>query len=264
MDSFLLKKIIANLLHPVPGIFIFMLAALLIRKRMPKLSGVILLAGIVTLLAFSSPLVSNVIVRQLESQFPHQESLPPDTTHVQVLAFGHIEAEDRASTNTLMAITLSRLTEAVRLWKTQPDSKLLLSGAPFLSSITHAKALADAAMDMGVPEEQIVLFETTRDTIDEIDDVLTYLAESKENADSSPARLVIVSTAIHLPRTKILLEKFKAEERFEAIADLEVDYAGADFLELYQAWYRFDSYYLRNVDRAFHEWVGIVWARIRR
>jgi len=39
--------------------------------------------------------------------------------------------------------------------------------------------------------------------------------------------------------------------------------APTDFLTVDAPWYRPDGYFLRNLDRAIHEWVGMLWYRLR-
>jgi len=195
------------------------------------------------------PPVSNSLVAVLENRFPALAVAPPDTGVILVLGAGHIYEPGRPANSVLMAPGLSRVVEGVRLWKTSPDVLLALSGAPFRSAISHAEAMKNMALELGVAEDKILLFDQTRNTEEEI----IAARQTLSQLPGDTQRLVVTSSATHLPRAALMLDR------------LGVSYtmAPTDFLTIDAPWYRLDAYFLKNLDRALHEWLGMLWYRLR-
>ena len=154
----------------------------------------------------------------------------------------------------LFPVALARLSEGVRLWKTRPaarqELKLAVSGAPSVpGTVSHAELMSKMALELGVPESSIVKFENTRDTEHEIDTAVDWLA-SNNMADN---RLVVVSTAMHLPRSAVLLENY----------DVEYSMGPTEFTVSNTGWNIPSAYSILSLDRALHEWVGMAWYRLK-
>jgi len=140
-------------------------------------------------------------------------------------------------------VSLARITETLRLWTYQPAASLLLAGP-------SRHAMRDFAMAHGVPEQNIILQGTAKDTIDEVIAAIEQLATMPDTTG-----LVIVSSATHLPRTKLIL------------ADTQVNYnlAPADFIAIDSLNpFMASAGYLSKTDRAIHERVGILWIKLKR
>lgn len=241
MDPFLLKKLVSNLVQFIPGIPILLLLCSLALPRLRLFVASIALA----LIALSSPPVSNALVRSLESQYPPLVEPPAATAAIAVLGYGHIEQPPRAPTNVLQAGALSRLAEAVRLWKLVPQAKLVVSGGHLWggSAITHAEAMAQAAIELGVEPRQIVRLRDSRDTAEEAE---------RMRALARNGRLVVVTSATHIPRAMGLFRRLGVRP----VA------APADYLASPAPWWRFGAAYLHNADRALHEYVGMLWYKL--
>jgi uncharacterized SAM-binding protein YcdF (DUF218 family) len=67
-------------------------------------------------------------------------------------------------------------------------------------------------------------------------------------------RLVVTSSATHLPRAAGILEGRSAVYSM----------APTDFVTADVSWFRSHSSFLSNMDRALHEWVGMAWYRLRQ
>ena len=254
IDGFLLKKFVSVFVHFIPGVPLLLLGSLLLRRWLPRVSIVLSLLFCAILVAGSFPSVSNAIVRQLEDRYPVLQRVPDDTGLILVLGFGHVIADDKPINSLLFPVALARLSEGVRLWKTRPaarqELKLAVSGAsPVPGTVSHAELMSKMALELGVPESSIVKFENTRDTEHEIDTAIDWLA-SNNMADN---RLVVVSTAMHLPRSAVLLENY----------DVEYSMAPTEFTVSNAGWNIPSAYALLGLDRALHEWVGMAWYRLK-
>jgi len=251
LDAFLAKKLISNFVHLVPGVFLFMLLCLVLRAWWPRFSTAMLFTSVIALISLSSPPVSNRLVASLEDRYSTIPIAPDDTALILVLADGHIWAKDRSTNTVLKAIGLARITEGVRLWKTNTQAMLATSGEKFDSPVPHAEVMNDFALEQGVAAEQTVQFPETRDTEDEVRAAVDYV---KNNISSSKQRLVVVSSAVHLARIELLLQKYNAVYTL----------APTDFIGLGAPWHRFNGYFLENANRTLHEYVGILWLKIQR
>lgn len=248
MDAFVLKKILSNVVHLIPGAFLALLFCIALLGRWPRLARSGLLVITLGLLALSSPPVTNRVIGSLERQYPVVSVLPEDTELVLVLGSGHHWTADRPPNSILMAAALSRVSEGARLWATRPQVNLMTSGARFRSEISHARAMGNMALALGVDEARLVLSAEARDTEDEIEAARQWMQEHA----SSTGRLVVVSSAMHLPRAAKLL----SEQSFAYTM------APTDFRTLDAPWYRFNSLHLSDVDWALHEYVGMLWYRL--
>ena len=181
---------------------------------------------------------------------------PADTALILVLGFGHNYAPGRPPNSVLTAGALSRLTEGVRLWRTQQESTLAVSGAGLSQTISHAQAMKNMALVLGVPEKKIIMFEDTRDTADEI---RTAVVSFDKPDFTEQGRLVVVSSATHLSRVALMLKGLMSEGENVVYTLAPTDYLAADKA----TWYGAGSSALYRFDRAVHEWVGMLWYQIR-
>ena len=149
------------------------------------------------------------------------------------------------------------MVEAVRLWKTQPEVTLVVSGAA-PGVFSHAELMQKMAIELGVPAEKIIRFDNTVDTEAEITLAIQTLKKASADPTSESVeksvknRLVVVSSATHLPRAALLLE------RYEVVYSL----APTDFLVSATRWLP-SIFSLLSLDRAFHEWVGMAWYKLK-
>ena len=265
IDGFLIKKLVSIFTHIVPGAFLLLAALLCIcmvaSKTLTRLCAALAFTLVIVLTTLSFPPVSNYFVSKLEFRYPVLQQAPSDTGLILVLGNGHIYKDNTPDNSVLMATALSRVTEGVRLWKTQPDAYLGLSGTRFQSPISHAEAQRRWASKLGVPDEKIILFDHTRDTEAEILSAVQVLdvetrseirTVSGDRITTEYNRVVVTSSAIHLPRTAIMLEHH----------GVTYTMAPTDFLVLEAPWYRPDIYFLSNMDRSMHEWIGMLWYRL--
>jgi uncharacterized SAM-binding protein YcdF (DUF218 family) len=250
IDGLLIKKLVSMFVHIVPGAFLLLLASLVARRWFPRICNSIAVIICTGLIAASLPPVSNYFVAGLENKFPALQQLPEDTGAVLVLGYGHNYAIDRPVNSILTAGALARLTEGVRLWKTRPQSLLVVSGSGYRSSVSHAQVMMETAVTFGVPADKIIRLDHTRDTAEEmraVNDILQQQAIIEK-------RLVVVSSATHLPRAEMLIQP------------LEIPYtmAPTDYLASRYPWYFPGSGSLHHLDRVVHEWMGMLWIKLNR
>lgn len=180
-----------------------------------------------------------------------------DAAFVAVLGGGHGEARSLSAGQRLSASARARLAEGLRIALVLPDTWLVVSGPDNGRSAapgeappqTHARVLADAAVELGFPRERIVEIDTARDTAEEVA-ALRRLA--------GPERVALVTSAWHLPRA-VRLARDESLEVFPCPADYLV---GADARIEPLAWLTWDGESLINTTRAWREYLGRAWAAL--
>lgn len=263
IDVFILKKILSLFVHLVPGAFFLLFLLLIGRRWYPRLCQTLAVVLCVSLIAASTPPVSNHFVSKLEGRYPVLQSLPEDTAIILVLGYGHRYADDRPANSALSSTALSRLMEGVRLWQMNTEAMLAVSGARFSGHMSQAQASKNMALELGVPANKILLFDEAQDTADEVTAVAAALTAAPAaktsdltsvSAENQNERVVVVSTALHLPRAALMLED----------SGLLYSLAPTDFHAIGAPWYLPGSGFLMSLDQAIHEWVGMLWYRLNK
>ncbi|MBI4211354.1 MAG: YdcF family protein, partial [Deltaproteobacteria bacterium] len=93
--------------------------------------------------------------------------------------------------------TLARLIEAISLHHQLPHTKLILSGGSE-SGISDAEYMKMMALQLGVEERDVILETTSKSTYHEV-------AFVKEVCGTAP--IVVVTSAVHMPRAMALFHK---------------------------------------------------------
>ncbi len=251
IDGFLLKKLVSVFVHFIPGVPVLLLLCLLVRRWLPKFSYFMSLMLCMLLIASTVPGVFTKVASSLEDQFEVLPYAPADTGLILVHGWGHLISNKALPINTqLYPVALTRLMEGVRLWQTKPDSMLALSGAPPRPGTpSHAEKMHEMALLLGVPEERIIRFDLSLDTEDEIDSAVTWLKQNPQQG----SRIVVVSTAMHLPRSEAVLGKYGIDYSM-APTEFNISKGGLKLPSIYP---------MVTLDRAIHEWVGMLWYRLK-
>ena len=201
MDQFVFValKIILRLIFPVSIALLLWLAGMLL-WRSRRLSFCLLLAGLVWLSVMSFPLTGMVLIRSLEAKAgPYADPAKlaaKGVRHIVLLSGGFRKGE--VSPADRVGGSILRIHEAVRLWRGIPGCKLVLTGGiiPGLNeSISLARAQADVAVNMGVPEGALILESQSWTTQDQARLVAPIVGREP---------FALVTSAFHMPRSLML------------------------------------------------------------
>lgn len=262
-SMFFLKKILGHLLMPLPlGLGLVTVGILLLATRRRVPGWLALVVGWLVLLTAANRGVATALTASLETTYPPVPALAGYAAptgelgaapFVAVLGGGHGDSPDLSASQRLSGSARARLIEGVRLARALPAAWLVVSGprnsadAPTLP--THARVLADAAVELGFPRERIVEIDTARDTAEETR-ALTLLAGSEPVA--------LVTSAWHLPRAM----KLATVAQLNALP-CPADYLGGrDAATPSSAWLSWDAESLSNTTRAWREYLGQAWATL--
>ncbi|MEO0055160.1 MAG: hypothetical protein RLZZ50_1107 [Verrucomicrobiota bacterium] len=262
---FELKKIIGFLLMPLPlGLGLATLGLLLGALRRRPLGVLALLAGWAVLALASNRGLAARLTASLENTYAPAPvanataaSWPTDLRKagfIAVLGGGHGDAPAMSAGQRLSQSARARLTEGVRLALALPDAWLVVSGPRNTTDDdqnppppTHARVLADAAVELGFPRARIVEIDSARDTAEET------MALRRLAGDDTVA---LVTSAWHMPRAMRL-----SEEAGLRAFPCPADYLGGRDAEISPfAWVTWDAESLANCTRAWREYVGRAWA----
>jgi uncharacterized SAM-binding protein YcdF (DUF218 family) len=250
---FLMKKILTLLFFPLSlGLELLLLGLVLLWfTRKQKTGKVVLSIGFLLLLTLSYNAVSDQLLQPLEYRYP--PVLKSDDISgagwVVVLGGGHISDPRLPVTSRLYGTTITRLVEGIRLHDMLPGSKLVLSGGGAFDPVSDAAAMAELAVAIGVDKRDMVLESASWDTKDQ-----ARLIKSIVGKD----RFVLVTSAFHMPRSMALFQK-QGMNPIPAPTGHWVEQRQK--LSPMMFFPRVSA--LGKAELAFHEYLGMVWARIR-
>ncbi|MEZ9596361.1 YdcF family protein [Shewanella sp. 10N.261.52.F9] len=241
---FWVKKIVSQFFMPVPLLLILIVIAfLMIRKR--KFSKVTLGLAASLLILCSSHWGSNALIAPLENQYPVNNMPIAKGCLVMVLGSGHDDDPHLTAVQQLSNTALARLSEGIRQMSLGQDCKLVVSGwSGAHSTRAHADVMFDAAVELGVSPDLIIRFPLAKDTIEESQFMRWEVADA-------PFRLV--TSASHMPRSMAIFNN----------SNLNVSAAPTDFAKRTTAWWHFDAQSLLNSQRAIHEYLGLLWFKLK-
>ena len=240
---FWLKKFVSFWLMPLPLCLALLVSGLLL-GRSTRRSGIgrrLMATAAALLLLFSNKAVSTRLLRPLEDRYPAVPEIVPGAPapaaiagcrFVVVLGGGHTDMPGIPATGQLSSSALGRIVEAARLLRVLPAARLVVSGPGEPGRPSHAAVLARAAASLGI----------------------------------DPARIILVDTALDTEDESLAVARLAGRARVA----LGVDFTPcpADFVAREDPRFRWgslswDSESLERSTLAVHEWIGLLWLRLR-
>ncbi|OLQ87961.1 hypothetical protein BIY22_07220 [Vibrio panuliri] len=248
---FELKKIVSSLLMPLPAMLIigFLGLMLIMFTRKQKTGCFVVLFSFVGIFLISFQPVASRLLMPLERQYTAFLPVDKSIDYVMVLGSGHVVDDQIPPTSELSRTALMRLSEGIRIMRTYPGSKLILSGYSGGTEVSNARMMAKVALALGVSKSDIILLETAKDTWEEARQAAAFV-QRKE--------LILVTSASHMGRA---LNEFHS-------AGLNPYPAPTNYLaqtEIHQFWSKYTpkAIYLEQTERYWHETLGRIWQTLR-
>lgn len=200
------------------------------------------------LLLFAYPPFASWLISPLES---HYTKLTPDASHksiqyIHVLGSGHSVDADQSISSQLSPAGVKRVLEGVILHKQLPNTKLIFTGYEGDTNTSNAQINATLALALGMKKENIIINAKPKDTKEEA-------AFSVSVVGLEP--FLLVTSASHMKRAMALFESFG----MEPIA-APTDFHKESFIGYFRAP---KPYYFHVSSVAIHEYLGILWSRLR-
>lgn len=255
MTLFLVKKIIEPLFYPLSVVFIFLFAGLVfLWQSKRRRTGLILATvGFVILGCSSFDFLTGFLTQSLENHYPpllfSEKNRPKDVQWIVVLGGGHTVDPTLPISSQIGAVSLVRLLEGVRLYRQLPGSKLILSGGVVFQKKPEADTMAQVAEVMGVPSSDIIREDRSQDTEDQA-------RLLKDLIGSSP--FILVTSALHMPRSMTAFRNEGLAPIAAPTGHVTVAHGGFHPRRFYPS-----PETLRHTEMAIHEYLGILWMKIR-
>ena len=183
---------------------------------------------------------SSAVVEMEFSQIPK---------YIVVLGGGHDSDQRLPQNSQLSSSSLSRLVEAMRLHKMLPDSQLIFSGWGGSDPIPNARVMGETAIKLGMDSDSMILVTTPKDTKDEAK-IISEIVNTEQ--------FLLVTSAAHMPRSLALFRKQGASP---IPAPTDYRYKKGQGFHLGLLFPSSDN--IVTARRAMHEYLGLVWAKIR-
>jgi uncharacterized SAM-binding protein YcdF (DUF218 family) len=258
---FILKKIIASFLYPLPlSLLISFLGLYLLWFTTKQKTGKIVVSvGVIMLTLFSCSVISNKLLRPLEWKYDSFEmrgsssvSKTEDESalkYVVVLGGGHTSDPEFPLISQIGKNSLVRLIEGIRIYREYPGSKLIVSGGIVFDPVPEADTLARVAMEIGVPENDIILETKSRDTKDQAKFI-------KPIVGNEP--FVLVTSASHIPRSMAMFKKLGMNPIPSPIGHRVKKGQGLSPHSFFPSVHN-----LSKSETAIYEFLGTTWAELR-
>ncbi len=250
---FLFKKIVAPLFFPLSlCLEMFLVGVFLLWfTRRQKTGKLIVTIGVVVFVALSYGAASEILLRPLEYKHPPitDISAVTDVKWVVVLSGGHTPDVHLPITGRLSDASLVRLVEGIRIHNKLPKSKLILSGGSVFSPVAEAKTMADVAIALGTNNKDLILESESKDTKDQARFIQKIVGDS---------RFILVTSASHMPRSMALFQK-KGLHPIPA----PIGHKVIKRQKITPAMFFPNAGRIEKTERAFYEYLGLVWAKLR-
>ena len=245
--AFFLKKLVGALLMPLPmGFILLAVGAVLIWRRWQKCGVMLIVTVLSGWFMLSLTPVVKVIMAPLEFRYPAYASQKVDAV---VVLGGYHRSDSRIPLSSLLSATsLNRLLEGMLILDQHPTARLAVSGYAGNDVISNARAMAQVAEGLGLAPSRIMLAEGPKDTAEEAAHWAKVLRGQ---------RVALVTSALHMPRAVYLFEQagmrvVPAPTRYLSAGPSDYDWRG---------WVP-SAHNLEYARQAWHEYLGLLWARI--
>ena len=180
---------------PLPLVTILLILGLflLYRKRI-RSAAISITCATLLLMAFSLPMLPNLLLRSLEMSYPQFDMSKP-VTKIVVLGCRHTNDRQLPITSQLAPCSVVRATEAIRIYQHNPTATIITSGNVGVEPFSNAYMTKQFLIAMGVPEHRIVEIEESKDTEEEAANLARLVKRDK---------FALVTSASHMKRAMAL------------------------------------------------------------
>jgi uncharacterized SAM-binding protein YcdF (DUF218 family) len=251
---FVVKRLVAPLLFPMPlilGVFVAGLLLLWVSHRQ-KAGRMLVSLGTLALFAFSIEPTTYLLVASLEDRYPpvlSADGIGQEVRWIVVLDSGHVSDSRLPPPSQLDGPTLASLVEGIRLYRQLPAATLVVSGGKVFNQTPSAEVMASVAHLLGVPPGDVIVDAQSRETQESAVNVRALV---------HTAPFYLVTSASHMPRAVLLFTQ----------AGLHPLPAPAAYLAkragVWRPAFHPSAYNLVRVERSFYEYLGLTWLRLSK
>lgn len=250
MDQFFLKKLLGQILMPLPSITILLLIGLFIMSKHPRWSKWLIALASMLLLCLSITPVANRMIVNLENQYPVYAASDIDLDYIVILGCGHTSDDRLKASQELKVCSLQRMTEGLRIATLHPEAKIITSGAAISDKVSNAAKVKQALLELGVDEHRIMAENRPKDTEEEAQLISPLIAHTQS---------VLITNANHMPRAIKFFQRYGSSPTAAPTGFFVKDYQGT----LNWPDYFPEANELEKSQTAWYEYLGSLWQRIK-
>lgn len=247
---FFLKKAFSPMFMPLTvSILLLGFGVLMLWFSRRQLAGRLFVTlGAIVLTAFSFAPLPDLLTLELEKGYPpaEQQAGSLNVRYVAVLGGGIFDDPRLPPLSRLRPVSAMRLMEGLRRYHSIPECRLILSGGPWRGEAGCAEIMAQVAKELGVPEGDIIVRATPRDTREEAESIRDITGDEP---------FLLVTSAVHMSRAMFLFERFGMRPIPAPVEYGRRNTETSSPEELYPT-----GENLVKAERAIHEYLGILWA----
>jgi uncharacterized SAM-binding protein YcdF (DUF218 family) len=218
---------------------------LLFQTRRRRVGAWFMVGGAAVAYLASTSLVGNALLAPLEDEYPPAEAVAPtEVREVVVLGSGYDPRDHVPAAAALGADGLVRIVEGIRLLRSRPGARLVVSGGASPGFAPAAEGYARLAVELGIQRSEMLVLGSARDTEEEARDVVAALGH---------APFILVTSAYHMPRAMRLMRRAGASPIPAPTGQLSHVRPGLERIGI-----RPGSQGLRMTEAALHEYLGLV------
>jgi len=247
---FTLQKLIWYAILPPGSLIMLMTIGLFISLSRKKLGTALVTAGIASLYILSLGLAADMLLGPLESYSTPLDKLPTAADAVVVPGGGSVDLACLGAGPVPNAETYTRLVKGVEIARAL-HIPLVLSGGngePFATCLNDADVMASAAYSMGMPKQQVIVENASRNTLENSQAVRRIV---KGN------RIVLATSAYYMRRAVTMFTR----RGFTVIPAPTYQHVQNRKYGIYMLIPT--SRALEGSSRALAEWMGMLWWKMR-
>jgi uncharacterized SAM-binding protein YcdF (DUF218 family) len=243
---FILKKLVSRFFFPLSLVIELLLLGIFLKKRRTQ----VILAGVAILYLFSFSPFGYLVLRPLESQYVPISSLNLNKEVRWIVVLGGGSRSDKTLTpeDRLSDASLKRLLEGIRLSRLLPQSRLMLSGGDYQGISPDAMIMQQVALDHLLARDRMMVETASWDTADQ--------AKFLRNRLGQPP-FYLVTSASHMPRAMRMFIR-SGTQPIAAPTDFRAAWAPLQITDFFP-----QATVLANTERAFYEYLGLMWGLVR-
>lgn len=232
--SFIFSKLLVVAIRPLTWVIVLLLAALFSKRVQRK--KYYLIAAVCTLLFFTNPFIASNVARLYEADYPTSK------TYDYGILLGGFSGKNLRNNEIEFHDSADRFLQTLRLYKQGVIAKILVSSGSANLFVKGPKEADDVAVYLkqtGVPDSAVIIENNSRNTREN-------LLYSFKLINNKNARILIITSAWHILRTKLLLKEMGYNN---------IDFYPTDYLS--NSDYQWNDYLIPDV-QALNKWTLLI------
>jgi len=238
---------------PLPVVIVILAVGLILiwPLKKKKAGWIIAAVSFLFLLLLGYGVAGDLMLGSLENQYPAPTDIESHANIKWVVVLGGgMNSDSRMPiTSQLSNGSAVRAVEGIRIYRCLPGAKLLFSGGPVFNPVPEGQGMAQLALALGVPRDEMMAEILSRDTEEQ-----ARLIKHLVGTDS----IYLVTSAVHMPRSMALFKN----------AEIPCIAAPTDFLSKKELQFNPSRLFpnstgFRKAEAGWHEYLGMLYSRLK-